>query len=109
MQVQFATARLQKQLNSKKELKKQFGDVGAKKLSTRLSNLEAAETLADMWHLPGRCHPLSGDRAGCFALDLVHPFRLVFRPTEPVPLKDDGGIDLERVDSVVITEVVDYH
>ena len=26
----------------------------------------------------GRCHALKGDRAGQFAMDLIHPYRLIF-------------------------------
>ena len=28
---------------------------------------------------------------------------------EPVPRKDDGGIDLDKLTSIIIIEVVDYH
>ena len=44
------------------------------------------------------------------AVDLVHPHRLVFAPNhEPVPKKCDGGIDLDKVTSIIVIEVVDYH
>ena len=57
-----------------------------------------------------RLHPLSGDRAGQFAVTLVHPYRLVFRPNHnPVPLGNDGGIDARQVTLIMIMEVVDYH
>ena len=45
-----------------------------------------------------------------FAIDLVHPFRLVFEPNhDPLPRRKDGGIDLEQVTAIKILEVVDYH
>ena len=45
-----------------------------------------------------------------FAVDLVHPYRLVFEPNhKPVPRKEDGGIDTERVTAITILDVVDYH
>lgn len=73
--------------------------------------LRAADTLADISTLPpARCHQLSGDRAGQFAVDVQHPFRLIFEPAhDPVARKDDGGIDLTRVTAVRILEVTDYH
>ena len=40
-----------------------------------------------MFFLPGRFHPLTGDRAGQFALDLDHPNRLILEPNHnPIPL-----------------------
>ena len=53
---------------------------------------------------------LSGDRKGLFAVDLEHPFRLEFKPNhDPVPLKEDGGVDLDEVTAVTIMAVEDYH
>lgn len=73
--------------------------------------LKAADTLADISALPpARCHQLSGDRAGQFAVDVQHPFRLIFEPADdPVPRKEDGGIDLTRVRAIRILEVTDNH
>ena len=43
-------------------------------------------------------------------MDLAHPFRLIFVPNhDPIPLRDDGGIDRDRITAITITEVVDYH
>ena len=59
---------------------------------------------------PNRCHELKADRAGQFAVVLVHPHRLVFKPSEyPPPIKKDGSIDKEKVVSITIIEVVNYH
>lgn len=78
---------------------------------SRLAVLKNARTLADVPSTPPeRCHPLKAEREGQYAVDLVHPRRLVFAPShEPVPRKDDGGIDLDKVASIIIIEVVDYH
>ncbi len=59
---------------------------------------------------PERRHQLSGNLQDHFAVDLVHPFRLVFKPAQdPIPLRDDGGIDLEAVTAIEIVHVLDYH
>ena len=59
---------------------------------------------------PDRRHMLTGDRREQYAVDLVHPHRLVFVPDhDPVPRREDGGIDLDEVRAVTIIEVVDYH
>ncbi len=59
---------------------------------------------------PERRHQLTEDRKGQFSVDLVHPYRLVFTPNhEPVPLAEDGGINLQQVTEIKILEVIDYH
>lgn len=78
---------------------------------SRLAVLKNARTLADVPTTPSeRCHLLHSKREGQYAVALVHPQRLVFAPNhEPVPEKDDGGIDTAKVTSITIIEVVDYH
>ena len=44
-----------------------------------------------------------------FSVDLDHPYRLIFEPEEPIPRKDDGGIDWSQVTTVVILGVEDTH
>ena len=56
------------------------------------------------------CHQLTAYLSGLFAVDLVHPDRLAFRPAnEPLPLKPDGGIDLARVTEIEVVGIGDYH
>jgi proteic killer suppression protein len=57
-----------------------------------------------------RPHPLKGDRDGQFALDLVHPQRLLFEPAnETIPRLEDGGIDWSQVTQICIIWIGDYH
>ena len=88
---------------------RKWGADNWKILKRRLAALRAAPTLRDMEGTPGRCHALGADRKGQFALDLWSAVRLVFSPESPAPLREDGGIDLVQVTSIVIEEVVDYH
>lgn len=83
----------------------------ARSIQRRLAVLRAARSLAQVpVTRPERLHELVGDRDGQFAVDLVHPHRLVFVPDhEPWPLAADGGIDRERVTAIVVLGVVDYH
>lgn len=83
----------------------------AKVIKIRMAVLQAATTLAQVPTTPpDRCHQLHGDRDEQFAVDLVHPRRLVFKPDhEPVPRREDGGIDLAKVTAIEIIEMVDYH
>lgn len=111
MEIYFRTKKLQKACNSVKAMNAEWGDKMAKKLQQRLSELKAAETLHDVSRLPpARCHELSGDLAGHLSVDLVHPYRLLFIPDhDPVPTKDDGGLDWSAVTAVCITAIEDTH
>jgi proteic killer suppression protein len=107
----FSNNKLKKTCSEEKQGIKDLGPVCAKRLRQRLEDLAAAETLADMGHLPpARCHALDGKRAGQFAVDLAHPHRLIFRPDhDPPPRKEDGGWELEAITRIEILEIVDYH
>ena len=59
---------------------------------------------------PMRRHQLRGSRDEQYAVDLAHPYRLVFTPDHrPLPRRADGGIALEQVAAIVIMGVEDYH
>jgi proteic killer suppression protein len=108
--VLFPSQKLQRQLSNQRDLRRLWGKEGAKRITARLQQLTAAVTLEDMRSLPGRCHELTGQRAGELAIDLHQGYRLIFIPAEnPPPTKEDGGLDWRRVDSVTVIEIVDYH
>lgn len=111
MDIAFRTRKLEKTFNSAGELQKAYGARMAKAIMNRLAVLKAARTLALVPTTPpDRRHQLRGDRDEQFAVDLVHPHRLVFEPNhDPLPRKDDGGIDVEQVTAITIIEVIDYH
>ena len=87
------------------------GEKTAAKLKQRITEFQAFDSLADASSLPGiRCHELSADRKGQLAVDLVHPYRLIFLPNhDPLPTKADGGLDWKLVTGIVVVEVVDDH
>lgn len=109
MEVLFEDPRLDRLCESEKELRKQCGTVRAKKIQTRLADLRAAETLADMRHMPGHCHELTADLAGQLSLDLDQPYRLLFRPAEDTDPGPGGGLDWTKVTAVVVLSVTDTH
>ena len=110
MDLSFANRKLQKECESESALKRAHGKAGARKVMARLMDLAAATSLEEMRRLPGRCHELTGDRKGQLALDLADGKRLVFEPAaDPLPEKDDGGLDWAAVDAVRILEISDYH
>ena len=69
-----------------------------KKIHQRIDEIDASDTVEEMvqFHI-GRCHPLKGNRKGQYAMDLVHPYRLVFE-------KIGNEIQIANV-----MEIVDYH
>ncbi len=111
MNIQFKNRKTQKIFNSQKLLVKNYGKENAKHIVRRMAVLQTANTLDDVPKAkPDRCHALTGNRKGQFAVDLKHPYRLVFIPNhEPVPQKVDAGIDLSKVTAILIINVEDYH
>lgn len=110
MDIVFKSRKLEKTFNNAKELKKNFPQ-SFEKIQMRMQVLKAAPSLEHVPKImPERCHELSMNRKGQFAVILKEPFRLVFEPNhDPVPKKKDGGIDLEKVTAITILEVIDYH
>ena len=109
--ITFRTRKLGKIFNSEKELKRAYGDRRARVIKMRLAVLREAPTLSQVPTTPPiRRHQLSSNRAGQYAVDVVHPYRLIFKPDHaPVPKRDDGGTDTDRVTAINILEVGDYH
>ena len=111
MDIVFARRKLEKTFNTETDLKRIFGDRMARTIAMRLAVLRKARTLSMVpVTRPERRHQLEGDRAGQYAVDLVHPKRLVFEPNHnPTPRKEDGGIDTDQVTAITVIEVIDYH
>jgi len=106
----FLDARDAAKFNSLKELSRSYGAENARRILRRLDDLRAAGNLEVLRNLPGRCHQLKHDRAGQLAIDVRHPYRLIFEPAhEPTPQNDDGGLDWSLVTRIRILEVDDYH
>ncbi|MUL37869.1 type II toxin-antitoxin system RelE/ParE family toxin [Gloeocapsopsis dulcis] len=110
MDIVFKDKKFEKECNNQRLLEKNYGQKRAKRIRRRLDDLLAADTLEDMTNIPGRCHELGENRWGQIALDLDHPYRLIFEPAnEPIPTKLDGGIDRTKITAVRILGVEDYH
>jgi proteic killer suppression protein len=87
---------------------KKLGMACARKLRTRLSDLESANRVTEL--VAGNPHPLKGNRAGQFALDLADGKRLVFVSAHDLyPVRSDGGLDWFQVTIVCIEYIGDYH
>lgn len=89
---------------------RKLGPASARKLRTRLDDLAAAPCLEIAFSLPGRFHPLTGDRAGQYAISLHDGCRLVLEPADnPGPRLPDGSLDLKQVSAVRVVFIGDYH
>ncbi|MEZ4800081.1 MAG: killer suppression protein HigA [Flavobacteriales bacterium] len=110
MEIRFKNRKLEKQLTDPKEMTKSFGQLAAK-IKLRLKNLGDCDNLAIMRTLPAaKCHELAGNKKGQLAVDVSGNFRIVFEPIhEPMPRKEDGGLNWEGVTKIQINEIVDYH
>ena len=109
MEILFKSEKLRRNCEDINKAIIEWGPRIARKLIQRLNELSAAECLEHIPHVPPtRRHALQNKRKGQFAVDILHPFRLVFQP-----ISDDGTIlintELSQITRVKILEVVDYH
>ena len=111
MDIRFKNRKLAKRCNDETKLVHTYGPNNAKWITQRLNELSAMSNLAVARKLPQlRCHELEGDRKGQLAVDVRQPFRLVFEvDQDPVPKKEDGGLDWTKVESIKIMAIEDYH
>ena len=117
MEIIFGDSKLQKLCEQQAVAQKQLGQVCARKLrsappvplgQSRLADLTAAGSVREL--VAGRPHPLKGDRAGQFTVDLEGAKRLVFKPAnDPISCNEDGSIDWSKVTHVCIVFIGDYH
>lgn len=98
MEIRYKNKKIEKICTEVKTAEKAYGREMAEKIHQRIDEMTASETVEMMilFHI-GRCHALSQNRKGQFAVDLVHPYRLIFK-------MDDNEIQIAK-----ILEIVDYH
>jgi proteic killer suppression protein len=111
MEIVFGSRKLGRGCNVEREGDRMWGPENARKVRRRLAELSAADSLAVVAKLPpARLHALKGDRKGQYAVDVKQPFRLIFEPAhDPIPTKDDGGVDLEQITRIRVLSIEDYH
>ena len=98
LQIEYNNDRLEKVCTNAYEATKKYGPKMAGKIQQRISEISAAPSVETLLQFRiGRCHALGANRKGQYAMDLVHPYRLVFKK------KGDD------VQIVKILEIVDYH
>ena len=109
MEIKFKSAKLKKTCSSYELARKQWGEKMARAIIKRLNEIQSADCIADLNHAPPtRCHLLEPHKRGIYAVDVGHPFRLVFQAIseDGNPL---GNIDASQVKHIKILEVTNYH
>ncbi len=98
MEITYKSRRIEKVCTLASEAEKKYGLEMAEKIHQRIDEIAASDTVEEMvkFHI-GRCHPLKGNRKGQYAMDLVHPYRLVFE-------RKGNEIQIANV-----MEIVNYH
>lgn len=98
MDITYKSNKIRRICTDAKVADKTYGTKMSEKIQMRIGEIMAADTVEEMVkYRIGRCHPLVNNRRGQYAVDLVHPYRLVFE-------KHDSGIQIAH-----IIEIVDYH
>ena len=86
MDITYKNKRIEKICTNIKTAERTYGEISAS---------DAVEVLVQ-FHI-GRCHSLSQSREGQYAMDLIHPYRLIF---------EIFGTEIQKAN---ILEIVDYH
>lgn len=98
MQIAYKNKGIRQACTNATVAEKEYGAEMAEKIDHRIGEIMAADSVEQMiQYRIGRCHPLKGDRKGQYAVDLVHPQRLIFTKR---------GREIQIVN---IMEITDYH
>ena len=111
MNIEFKSHKLKKSVESPEAIKKHYG-ANAKKVNQRLEELKSAPNLSELRNIPAAYyHELKQNRKGQLAVAVSGNNRIIFEPYHnPVPLKEDGGLDWTGITAIRILEISeDYH
>ena len=79
MQIKYKNTKIEKVCSNASKAEKTYGERIAEKIQMRIDQIKASDTIDYLINYRiGRCHSLTGDRDGQYAMDLVHPLRLIF-------------------------------
>jgi len=99
MIVLFKSKKLEANCSSIEKAKKAYGSIRAAKIFQRIQEIKSASSIEFLVvHKIGRCHALTQNRVGQYAMDLGHPYRLIFE-----------AVIADNNEAVCVIEIVDYH
>ena len=98
MEITYKSKNIMKVCTNASYAERKYGSDMAEKIHQRIDEIDASETVEEMiqFHI-GRCHQLNGNRKGQYAMDLIHPQRLIF---------EKRGNEIQIVN---VIEITDYH
>ena len=98
MEITYKNKNIMKVCTNASYAERKYGSDMAEKIHQRIDEIDASETVEEMvqCHI-GRCHYLTGNRKGQYAMDLIHPQRLIF------------GKRGNEIQIVNVLEITDYH
>lgn len=98
LQISYKNKKIEKICTDTSYARKKHGIDMAKKIHQRINEIQASDDVETMLKYGiGRCHELKADRSGEYAVDLVHPYRLIFSVKE------------NEIVIALIKEIIDYH
>lgn len=98
MQIEYKSRTLERVCTNARIAEKEYGREIAIKIHQRIDQITVSDSVEMLMQFNmGRCHRLKGKRENQYAMDLVHPYRLVF---------EKRGMEIQIVR---IIEIVDYH
>ena len=98
MHIKYKNKGLEKVCTIANDAVKKHGSKMADAIHLRIDQIRSFETVEMLIQFKiGRCHPLTGDRKDEYAMDLIHPYRLIFEKIE------------EQIQVVRIIDITDYH
>lgn len=98
MDIRYKNKRIEKICTNIKTAERTYGRELTEKLQQRIGEISASDAVEVLvqFHI-GRCHSLSQNREGQYAMDLIHPYRLIF---------EIYGTEIQKAN---ILEIADYH
>ena len=79
LDITYKNRKIERICTNAKVADREYGSQMSAKIHMRIDEIRAVDTVEEMIQFRiGRCHALKGNRKGQYAVDLVHPYRLVF-------------------------------
>ncbi len=109
MEILFKNNKLKNSFTDDKVLCKTYG-IMAKKVKQRYVDLKSADSLFIISQIPAmRLHPYQGNN-GIWSVDIYKNWRILFTINQdPIPILDDGGVNLKAIEIIKIESVEDPH
>ncbi len=111
MKVTFGSKKIEKYFTNPKYMKKEFGKLENMATQRFLDFLSFENLQALIDSGLGKCHSLTGDRIGLYAVFLSRNYRILFEINHSeIPRRPDGSIDYKNVTKIkIVNHKEDYH